>query len=80
MENAMKAENVPAIPTVETPAPLTVTEEEIDQALDQCDGDPRATIRALLVGQAFLDRELQLQTSRGYSRRLPLAKLSDVQG
>ena len=30
-----------------------VSDAEIEEALAACDGDPRATIRALLVGQAL---------------------------
>lgn len=60
--------------------PFDVSEADIDQALAACDGDPRATIRALLIGQAYLERETSRRSSTGYSRRLPLARLSEVQG
>lgn len=56
-----------------------VSEADIDAAIATAHGDPRATIRALLVEHAHLEREISRLTSSGY-RRLPLAKLSEVQG
>ncbi|MEW6258141.1 MAG: hypothetical protein AB1592_19485 [Pseudomonadota bacterium] len=61
-------------------SPFDVSEADIDQVLAACDGDPRETIRALLVGQAYLEHEMSRRTSAGYARRLPLARLSEVQG
>lgn len=48
-----------------------VSDAEIDEALAACDGDPRATIRALLVGQAYLEHEmsrLMVLVSAGFRR------------
>lgn len=62
------------MPSVPVPAEHTsfdVSEAEIDQALAACEGDPRATIRALLVGQAYLEHEmsrLRADTSAGFRR------------
>ncbi|MCL8385670.1 hypothetical protein [Xanthobacter aminoxidans] len=53
-------------------SPFDVSETEIDEALAACGGDARATIRALLVGQAYLEREMSLlkvDTSAGFRRR-----------
>lgn len=53
-------------------SPFDVSEQEVDEALAACDGDPRATIRALLVGQAFPEHQmsrLQADTSAGFHRR-----------
>nr|WP_024278651.1 hypothetical protein [Xanthobacter sp. 126] len=52
-------------------APFDVSDAEIDEALAACDGDPRATIRALLVGQAYLEHEmsrLRVEVSSGFRR------------
>lgn len=52
--------------------PFDVSDAEIDQALAACEGDPRSTIRALLVGQAFLEHEmskLKADASAGFRRR-----------
>ena len=48
-----------------------VSDADIDEALAACDGDPRATIRALLVGQAYLEHEmsrLMVLVSAGFRR------------
>lgn len=55
---------------------IEVTEAQVDEAVAACDGDARAAVRALLVGQA----RLREQISAGYERRLPLARLDAVQG
>ncbi|OYW61972.1 MAG: hypothetical protein B7Z30_00550 [Rhizobiales bacterium 12-68-15] len=67
-------------PRTEPSSPFDVSELDVDHALAECDGDPRATIRALLVGQAYLEQQIQRLASSGYSRSLPLARLIDVQG
>lgn len=49
-----------------------VSDAEIDEALAACEGDQRATIRALLVGQAYLEHEmfrLQADASSGFRQR-----------
>jgi hypothetical protein len=63
----MPSEPVPADRT-----PFDISESEIDEALATCDGDARATIRALLIGQAYLEHEmsrLQAAASAGFRRR-----------
>lgn len=35
-----------------------VSPEDIERAIAACDGDPRATIRALLIANAMLERAL----------------------
>ncbi|WP_374250352.1 hypothetical protein [Xanthobacter sp.] len=52
--------------------PFDVSEAEIDEALAACEGDAPATIRALLVGQAYLEHEMsriQADASSGFRRR-----------
>ncbi|WP_245454173.1 CUE domain-containing protein [Aquabacter cavernae] len=44
--------------------PFDVSETDIDEALAACDGDARATIRALLIGQAYLEHEMSRRASR----------------
>ena len=49
-----------------------VSEAEVDGALAACDGDPRATIRGLLVGQAYLEHQMSrvvADISAGFQRR-----------
>jgi hypothetical protein len=46
-------------------------EAATDAAIALCDGDPRATVKALLIANAFLEEELALKAravSYGYSR------------
>lgn len=62
----MTSERVPA-----ERSPFDVSEAEIDEAIAACEGDPRATIRALLVGQAYLEHEMsrvQADASAGFRR------------
>ncbi|QJP13499.1 hypothetical protein G3545_07410 [Starkeya sp. ORNL1] len=51
--------------------PIEVSEADIDEAIAVCDGDLRATIRALMVEHIFLERLLaiaQQEASWGYVR------------
>lgn len=53
------------------PSAFDVSDADIDEALAACEGDPRATIRALLVGQAYLEHEmsrLMVLVSAGFRR------------
>ena len=77
METAVTTQHAPC---QEPASPFDVSETDVDHALAECDGDARATIRALLVGQAYLEQQMKRLASSGYSRSLPLAKLLDVQG
>ena len=62
------------MPSAPQPANLVyfdVSDREIDEALAACKGDVRATIRALLIGQAWLEGELsraRAYASLGYTR------------
>lgn len=51
-----------------------ITEADIDEVLAACSGDPRAAIRALLIGQQFLEaalEEARKEASWGYVRGRP---------
>ena len=66
---------MPSEPAAAERSPFDVSEAEIDQALAACQGDSRATIRALLVGQAFLEHQmsrLNAEASAGFRRRPPI--------
>lgn len=46
-------------------------EEAIDVAIDACEGDVRAALRALIIANSFLEEEVsrvRAQLSRGYAR------------
>jgi hypothetical protein len=51
--------------------PTLPLEASVAEAIEACDGDLRATVRALIVANAFLERELERACaliSRGYVR------------
>jgi hypothetical protein len=64
------------------PPPAQAESERLDAAADQaiaaCGGDLRATIRALIVADEFLERELQTKVSQGCGFRFNPAGYSDV--
>lgn len=63
------------------PQPLTITDADIDEAIEACDGDMRATIKALLVDQIYLEVALEMarqEASWGYVRGRPSRKLKAV--
>lgn len=67
--------------TPEEPQPLTVTDADIDEAIEACDGDMRATIKALLIGQQYLEIALEMsqqEASWGYVRGRPSRKVQDA--
>ena len=50
---------------------LNAYEAAVDQAIATCGGDLRATIKALLIANEFLESELErvsVQVSNGYAR------------
>lgn len=59
-----------------------VTEALVDEAVAACQGDLRATVRALLVGQTVMDHRLialRRKVSAGYLR-LPKATTGTAEG
>jgi hypothetical protein len=53
-------------------APLDVLENEVQEALDLCGGDPMKALRITLIANAFLEARidhLSAQVSQGYARR-----------
>lgn len=67
--------------TPDEPQPLTVSEAEINETIASFDGDMRATIKALLIGQQYLEIALEMarqEASWGYVRGRPSRKLSAV--
>jgi Cdc6-like AAA superfamily ATPase len=54
-------------PKPETPAPNLLSDAArfADQAIAACGGDAREAVKALLVANEFLERELESQVSRG---------------
>lgn len=73
------AEENPDAPEAAT---FDITEADIDEVIETCSGDPRAAIRALLIGQQFLEaalEEARREASWGYVRGRPSRRLQDAQ-
>ncbi|MCJ8143844.1 hypothetical protein MKI84_13045 [Ancylobacter sp. A5.8] len=54
--------------------PIVITDDDIDEAIAACDGDLRGTIKALLIGQQYLEVALEMarqEASWGYLRGRP---------
>lgn len=70
----------PANPDAE-PEAIKVTDADIDEAIEACDGDMRATIKALLIGQQYLEVALEMarqEASWGYVRGRPRGSLRNA--
>lgn len=50
---------MPSEPPPAEREPIVIGEEDVDAAIETCGGDVRATIRALLIGTAFLEQALE---------------------
>lgn len=70
-----KPDSTPEVPPDAPEAPaFDIIEEDVDEAIAACSGDPRAAIRALLIGQQFLEaalEEARKEGSWGYVRGRP---------
>jgi hypothetical protein len=59
---------------IEAPAPNLQSDADqlnavADQAIDACGGDAREAVKALIVANEFLEREMEVNVSRGYLTR-----------
>jgi hypothetical protein len=55
-------------------------EAAVDQAIEACGGDAREAVKALLIANEFLERELETQVSRGYMRGVRHGRLNTYSG
>lgn len=51
-----------------------------DQAIAACGGDARDAVKALIVANEFLERELETQVSRGYMRGVHHGRFNTYSG
>ncbi|WP_407122385.1 hypothetical protein [Bradyrhizobium sp. STM 3561] len=65
------SEAVASLPTDEQ-----ALEEAADQAIAACGGDVREAVKALLIANEFLEREMEERVSRGYIRGLKHGRLN----
>jgi hypothetical protein len=58
--------------------------EQLDAAADQasaaCGGDAREAVKALIVANEFLEREMAVQVSRGYTRGVRHGRFNTYSG
>lgn len=60
---------------------VSIGDDDVDDAIATCGGDPRAAIKALLVGNLFLEQMLDLakqEASWGYVRGRPSRRVRDA--
>jgi hypothetical protein len=51
-----------------------------DQAIAACGGDAREAVKALIVANEFLEREIEAQVSRGYVRGVKHGRFNTYSG
>ncbi|WP_091892219.1 hypothetical protein [Bradyrhizobium sp. Rc2d] len=61
-------------------SPESGLEAAVDEAIAACGGDMRATIRALIVANEFLEKELETQVSRGFMRGVRHGRFNTYSG
>jgi hypothetical protein len=57
-----------SIPESKEPTDAEQLDVAADQAIAACGGDAREAVKALLVANEFLERELERNVSQGYMR------------
>jgi hypothetical protein len=72
-------------PQPETTAPNPQSDAEqleaaADQAIAACGGDAREAVKALLVANEFLEREIEEKVSRGYLRGVRHGRFNTYSG
>ncbi|MCA1401937.1 hypothetical protein ACVSQB_17370 [Bradyrhizobium elkanii] len=55
-------------------------ETAADQAIAACGGDAREAVKALLIANEFLEREMEARVSRGYIRGVRHGRFSTYSG
>jgi hypothetical protein len=69
----------------QSPAPNAERDAEqleaaADQAIAACGGDAREAVKALLVANEFLEREMEANVSRGYLRGVRHGRFNTYSG
>jgi Cdc6-like AAA superfamily ATPase len=69
----------------QSPAPNPQSDAEqleaaADQAIAACGGDAREAVKALLVANEFLEREIEEKVSRGYLRGVRHGRFNTYSG
>lgn len=69
----------------EATAPTAATDAQAldaaaDQAIAACGGDAREAVKALLIANEFLEREMEERVSRGYVRGVKHGRFNTYSG
>ena len=72
-------------PNTQAPSPDILAdaaslEAAADQAIAACGGDAREAVKALLIANEFLEREMEAQVSRGYTRGVKHGRFNTYSG
>jgi hypothetical protein len=62
------------------PSEAEPLEAAADQAIAACGGDAREAVKALLVANEFLEREIEEKVSRGYLRGVKHRRFNTYSG
>lgn len=71
------------MPEAAAPNPLSDAEQleaAADQAIAACGGDAREAVKALIVANEFLEREMEAQVSHGYMRGVKHGRFNTYSG
>jgi hypothetical protein len=71
------------MPEATAPNPQSDAEQldaAADQAIAACGGDAREAVKALLVANEFLEREIEEKVSRGYLRGVKHGRFNTYSG
>jgi hypothetical protein len=71
------------MPEATAPNPQSNAEQleaAADQAIAACGGDAREAVKALLVANEFLEREIEEKVSRGYLRGVKHGRFNTYSG
>ena len=60
--------------------PESRIEGAVDEAIAACGGNLRTTIRALILANEFLERELEARVSRGFTRGVKHGRFNTYSG
>ena len=62
------------------PSDAEQLEAAADQAIAACGGDAREAVKALLIANEFLERELETKVSQGYMRGVKHGRFKTYSG
>jgi hypothetical protein len=84
-ENIAQPRRLDFPPCLKLPPPIHESDADrleaaTDQAIAACGGDAREAVKASLIANEFLERELETTVSQGYMRGVRHARLNTYSG